>query len=1135
MKVKRILAGVASGLMSVCSLVQAFPLSAESADTAYTANDGYTAGEIEAAEVKPYASLSKIVIPSSYAGTTQNVTLSLKGADKKWASASISVYYDKRLQLVKDVSGVPSFSKGAASQFLSAMLVKEDNDSEVLGNDWGGLTVTGTSTSNNGLDGDVVTIEFKVPENAMPGDVFPFDIAYKSTPNGHSMFTNTDNDEEGKLMQAYLFTKGIYDPVYNSNFSASGEDIARVPALANINSGFDGYIAIEDDPHLIVTADSAKQKTTVSWDSNSSGASLFIKVTDSKGNTVFSEDSSDKSASFDVSLTTGTYTAALTDFSNNVFDSFEFKIGDTGKWSYCSKLPTYITPDKADIQYRQTASKVSSTSPGEGWQRGTLVKSDYENSGSPYESDIELPTSETRQLLSYFYYHFCPSSGLNKANYTQTDYFTHWDALSADSVYVVQSGADEENPNYKYYYLKWNGTDSWAYCESGTTCDGSFGAHGPRSYVWYRRSTYQDKVLVNYYNYTKDTGTWTSAYDPSATLISYRFSETEPAVPETTTTPVTTKAAPPATTTAAPAPSTTKAVPVTTKAAPTTTKAVTTTAKPTTTAAPTTTAVPTTAAPKPAEDVRFVNGINNWSFGNWYQNFGDTYYINQTYYNKLMSGLSRAEQAEINDLLSSQWGGSCYGMATTAIANCYGIIDPAIYQSGASFLHDINKPPTKDVLSLINYYFALQETDEVSQCTIQALYYMTEQQKIEKLLNEVSTGKPTLLTFFFPGGGHAVVAYGIENGSFVKNGRAYNKRVIIYDNNAIDLNDDYCMYINTSNNSWVIPHYPADTLNDATLGVTTNDINLINYHGYYEGTSFKNSEKFSAVLTSKSIRSDFSIRKINMAANGSFTYSSDGDDDIKTFSSFTDGQEPADIKFALGDSTHGCIMKINEAQDANMSMRFEQDLIRVKNKNTKELVFAPSGYVSMKGERSGYTADIISNDGYSPTCWYDMSVSGEGAEVIFFKTENGYILRSDNLNDVTVAAVSDSTSPKCNFSTDKSEVFIYEIDEKTIGIAIDTDDDGTYETNVETRSASGSLGDVNADGFVDSSDASEILTIYAQVSTGGGNISDEIKAAADINGDGLVDSSDASLILEYYAYVSTGGTDPADVFFSKSA
>ena len=77
------------------------------------------------------------------------------------------------------------------------------------------------------------------------------------------------------------------------------------------------------------------------------------------------------------------------------------------------------------------------------------------------------------------------------------------------------------------------------------------------------------------------------------------------------------------------------------------------------------------------------------------------------------------------------------------------------------------------------------------------------------------------------------------------------------------------------------------------------------------------------------------------------------------------------------------------------------------------------------------------------------------------------------------------------------------------------------------------IGDVNSDGIVDSADASEVLMIYAQVSTGGGELSEEQKSVADINGDGLVDSADASLILEYYAYVSTGGTDTADVYFSK--
>ncbi|MBO4876763.1 MAG: SH3 domain-containing protein [Ruminococcus sp.] len=77
------------------------------------------------------------------------------------------------------------------------------------------------------------------------------------------------------------------------------------------------------------------------------------------------------------------------------------------------------------------------------------------------------------------------------------------------------------------------------------------------------------------------------------------------------------------------------------------------------------------------------------------------------------------------------------------------------------------------------------------------------------------------------------------------------------------------------------------------------------------------------------------------------------------------------------------------------------------------------------------------------------------------------------------------------------------------------------------------IGDVNGDKVVDSSDASEVLLIYANVSTGGGDVTEAQKAAADINGDGLVDSADASLILEYYAYVSTGGTDKADVYFNK--
>ena len=74
-------------------------------------------------------------------------------------------------------------------------------------------------------------------------------------------------------------------------------------------------------------------------------------------------------------------------------------------------------------------------------------------------------------------------------------------------------------------------------------------------------------------------------------------------------------------------------------------------------------------------------------------------------------------------------------------------------------------------------------------------------------------------------------------------------------------------------------------------------------------------------------------------------------------------------------------------------------------------------------------------------------------------------------------------------------------------------------------------GDVNKDGSVDSSDASEVLLIYASASTGG-KTPEDISKIADLNGDDLIDSNDATLILEYYGFVSTGGTKTPNEYFA---
>ncbi|HBB19681.1 MAG TPA: hypothetical protein DCZ62_04485 [Ruminococcus sp.] len=87
---------------------------------------------------------------------------------------------------------------------------------------------------------------------------------------------------------------------------------------------------------------------------------------------------------------------------------------------------------------------------------------------------------------------------------------------------------------------------------------------------------------------------------------------------------------------------------------------------------------------------------------------------------------------------------------------------------------------------------------------------------------------------------------------------------------------------------------------------------------------------------------------------------------------------------------------------------------------------------------------------------------------------------------------------------------------------------------VTTEPADYMLGDVNFDGTVDSSDASDVLMEYAITSTGGAPAFTALqKLVANVNFDLTIDSADASDILVYYAYTSTGGSMSSNDFFKQ--
>ena len=80
------------------------------------------------------------------------------------------------------------------------------------------------------------------------------------------------------------------------------------------------------------------------------------------------------------------------------------------------------------------------------------------------------------------------------------------------------------------------------------------------------------------------------------------------------------------------------------------------------------------------------------------------------------------------------------------------------------------------------------------------------------------------------------------------------------------------------------------------------------------------------------------------------------------------------------------------------------------------------------------------------------------------------------------------------------------------------------------------IGDVNADGTVDSLDATAVLAAYASISCGKENpLYSYQESAADFNGDNKIDAIDASMILSYYAWsaVSNEGAIYSD-FLEKN-
>ncbi len=164
-------------------------------NSAFRASDSYI--DPADATVKPVLRLDKINVAASEApGSVQTMKLTVSGADNEYASVGLHIYYDDRLTLEKNDR---QYVKNEMESFIGTSRMAENGE----------VFFAAIGMDNNGEDGVLASMKFRLPEDAEAGNLYPVCIGYQSSAAAEDLFNSKSADDTGKLMQSYVFTQGI--------------------------------------------------------------------------------------------------------------------------------------------------------------------------------------------------------------------------------------------------------------------------------------------------------------------------------------------------------------------------------------------------------------------------------------------------------------------------------------------------------------------------------------------------------------------------------------------------------------------------------------------------------------------------------------------------------------------------------------------------------------------------------------------------------------------------------------------------------------------------------------------------------------------------------------------------------------
>ena len=460
---------------------------------------------------------------------------------------------------------------------------------------------------------------------------------------------------------------------------------------------------------------------------------------------------------------------------------------------------------------------------------------------------------------------------------------------------------------------------------------------------------------------------------------------------------------------------------------------------------------------------------DNWNFNNssddpkkYFSNSRYIDQINEQYVDVLKKNLTNSEYKTVfvgdsnnGAWIYDEWRGSCHGMSSLCLLAKHGMFPYSDYKAGATCLNQLSYPIVDEKVSSVITYYQMSQVKDVIRQEFRRTLIRSNEENIKEILKLLDVNSVVLLGFQKEEfGGHTVLAYGYEYGSYTIKGVSYQGRIKICDPNSSIAYNEWChIYFNTKTYNWEIPGYSSykiSSVEGAKFNLVEADLNKINEGGYLSGTTNEKVENCIARIDAEEVSENRSCEKVK-GKNGNYvTQNFSLDDIVEEYSYILGGKSKGTAGYNLRDAKSAYKLSQNNAERLQASIDYEKCDLGGGSLAGHSIVFDKEGYVAVEGESADYNLSMVFDEDY-PMDWFSIVVNGSGAdEASLMKTDNGYILESDNLKKVEVKAYNRNESVNMMFGTEYPTVFIYETEGKTLGAKVDTDNNGTYETVLES-------------------------------------------------------------------------------------